>query len=128
MASFASSSPGNSPSVYFHFRRVCSRGPETCRVMQRKKFILFPIVIAIVVMLVQYFSSEKVTNPITGRSARVVMSSQQEEALGLQSYQEVLSQSDVVQSGAEHDLVVKVAERLARATLTTRSCSAPLCT
>src|SRR6185295_11742903 len=40
----------------------------------------------------------------------------QEETLGMQSFREVLSQSDVVERGPEHDLVVKVAERLARAT------------
>lgn len=67
-------------------------------------------------MLFQYFSSEKVTNPVTGRSARVALSAEQEEILGLQSFREVLSQSDVVQSGPERDLIAKVAERLARAT------------
>jgi predicted Zn-dependent protease len=46
----------------------------------------------------------------------VGLSSQQEEQLGLQSYREVLSQSDVVPSGPEHDMVVRVAERLAPAT------------
>jgi len=84
--------------------------------MKRKKFIIFPLLLAGVVMLFQYFSSEKFTNPITGRSARVALSSEQEEALGLQSFQEVLSQSEVVESGTEHEFVVKVAERLARAT------------
>jgi metalloendopeptidase OMA1, mitochondrial len=84
--------------------------------MRRRNIAIFPIVIAGVVMLLQYCSSEKVTNPITGRSTRVALSSQQEEALGMQSFREVMSQSDVVERGPEHDLVVKVAERLARAT------------
>ena len=84
--------------------------------MRRRKFVIFPLLIAGVVMLFQYCSSEKITNPITGRSARVALSAEQEEALGMQSFREVLSQSDVVQSGPEHDLVVRVAERLARAT------------
>jgi predicted Zn-dependent protease len=84
--------------------------------MRRRRFIIFPLVIAGVVMLLQYCSSEKITNPITGRSARVALSSEQEEALGLQSFREVLSQSEVVPRGPEHDLVVRVAERLARAT------------
>jgi predicted Zn-dependent protease len=84
--------------------------------MRKRKIIIFPLVIAGLVMLFQYCSSEKVTNPITGRSARVGLSSQQEQALGLQSFREVLSQSDVVESGPEHDLVVRVAERLAKAT------------
>ena len=84
--------------------------------MRRRHIAIFPIVIAAVVMIFQYCSSEKVTNPITGRRARVGLSSEQEETLGMQSFREVLSQSDVVERGPEHDLVVKVAERLARAT------------
>ena len=67
-------------------------------------------------MAFQYFGSEKFTNPITGKKARVGLSSEQEETLGLQSFKEVLSQSDVIESGPEHELVTKVAERLARAT------------
>jgi predicted Zn-dependent protease len=55
-------------------------------------------------------------NPLTGETVRVGMSPAQEEALGLQSYREVLSQSRVLQAGPEHDLVARVAERLARAT------------
>src|SRR5262245_24239419 len=84
--------------------------------MGRRKLIIFPLVIAGIIMLFQYFSSDKITNPITGRSARVALSSEQEETLGLQSFREVLSQSEVVEQGPEHDLVVGVAERLARAT------------
>jgi metalloendopeptidase OMA1, mitochondrial len=84
--------------------------------MRRGKFMVFPIVIAAAFAMFQYFGAEKVKNPETGRSARVALSSQQEETLGLQSYREVLSQSEVIQSGPEHDMVVRVAERLARAT------------
>src|SRR5688572_12178564 len=84
--------------------------------MRRKGFAIVPILIAGVVMLFQYCGSEKVVNPETGRAARVALSAEQEESLGLQSYREVLSQSEVVTSGAEHDLVVRVARRLATAT------------
>ncbi len=84
--------------------------------MRRKGIAIVPLVLAGVFALFQYFSSEKVANPETGRKARVALSSQQEEALGLQSYREVLSKSEVISSGPEHDLVVRVAERLARAT------------
>lgn len=83
---------------------------------RRSRFTIIPIVIALAVMAFQYFSSEKFTNPITGKKPRVGLSSEQEEMLGLQSFQEVLSQSDVIESGPEHELVTKVAERLARAT------------
>lgn len=81
----------------------------------KKSIGIIPLILAGLFILFQYFSSEKVTNPVTGRSARVALSAEQEELLGLQSFREVLSQSDVVQSGPEHDLVVKVAQRLARA-------------
>lgn len=84
--------------------------------MRRGKIMVIPIVIAAAVALFQYFGAEKVRNPETGRVARVGLSSQQEEALGLQSYREVLAQSEIVQSGPEHDMVVRVAQRLARAT------------
>jgi metalloendopeptidase OMA1, mitochondrial len=84
--------------------------------MRRRTIAIVPIVIVVLVMLFQYFGSEKVTNPITGKRAHVALSSEQEETLGLQSFREVLSQSDVVEQGPEHDLVVKVAERLALAT------------
>ena len=84
--------------------------------MRRKGMVIVPLVLAGIYALFQYFSSEKVVNPETGRKARVALSSQQEEALGLQSYREVLSQSQVISSGPEHDVVVRIAERLARAT------------
>src|SRR5262249_18732572 len=62
------------------------------------------------------FGSQKYTNPETGRAARVALSEGQEAALGLESYQEVLSQSDVVKSGPEVELVQKVMKRLEGAT------------
>jgi predicted Zn-dependent protease len=84
--------------------------------MRRLRLTIIPLALAGLFILFQYFSSEKVTNPVTGKSARVALSSEQEEMLGLQSFREVLSQSEVVESGPERDLIVKVAERLARAT------------
>lgn len=84
--------------------------------MKRKGIAIVPLLIAGLVMFFQYCSSEKVVNPETGRKARVALSSEQEEALGVQSYREVLSQSDVVSSGPEYETVVRVAERLAAAT------------
>jgi len=83
---------------------------------ERRHFVLWPILIALAVMGYKWFTAEKAVNPLTGKTVRVGLSSQQEETLGLQSYREVLSQSRVVQAGPEHDLVVRVAERLARAT------------
>jgi metalloendopeptidase OMA1, mitochondrial len=84
--------------------------------MRRRRFIIWPLLIAAVIAGLKYFSAEKVTNPETGRTTRVALSSEQEEQLGLQSYEEVLSQAQVVESGPERDIVVRVAQRLAPAT------------
>lgn len=83
---------------------------------RRKGLMIVPLLLAGLVMLGQFCSSEKVVNPETGRASRVALSPEQEEALGLQSYHEALSQAQVINSGPEHDLVVKVASRLAPAT------------
>lgn len=81
---------------------------------RRTSLTILPLIIAVAFAAFQYFGAEKVTIPETGRVARVALSSEQEEALGLQSYREVIAQSDVVNSGPEHDLVLRVAKRLAR--------------
>jgi metalloendopeptidase OMA1, mitochondrial len=83
---------------------------------RRRRFIIWPLLIAGMIALFQYLSSQKYVNPETGRAARVALSEGQEAALGLQSYQDVLSQSDVVTSGPEVDLVNKVMNRLEAAT------------
>ncbi len=78
----------------------------------RTRLKILPILIAAAVILFQYLSSEKVTNPETGQSARVGLSTQQEASLGLQSYRQVLAQSAVVESGPQFDQVTRVAKRL----------------
>jgi predicted Zn-dependent protease len=83
---------------------------------RRKRFIVWPLVIAGLIALYHYFSSQKYVNPETGRAARVALSEGQEAALGLQSYEEVLSQSQVIKSGPEVELVNKVMNRLEAAT------------
>lgn len=84
-------------------------------IRRRSSLTLLPLIIAAAFAAFQYFGAEKVTIPETGRVARVGLSSEQEEALGLQSYREVVAQSDVVRSGPEYDVVLKVAKRLAAA-------------
>jgi predicted Zn-dependent protease len=74
-----------------------------------------PIVIAAIVVWFQFLSSEKFTNE-TGRKVHLALSPQQEEALGIQSYQEVLAESDIIKGGAQDQLVREVAMRLAQAT------------
>ena len=83
--------------------------------MRRLLVRVVPILIAVVVVIFQFFSSEKFTNE-AGRTARVGLSSEQEQALGMQSFQQVLQDSDVINSGPEFEMVQRVATRIAKAT------------
>jgi predicted Zn-dependent protease len=85
--------------------------------MNRRSLLtrVLPIGIAIVIVAMQFFSAEKFTND-AGRQARVALDPKQEQALGLQSYAQVLQQSQVISSGPEYEMVRKVAGRLAAAT------------
>src|ERR1700759_4733642 len=84
--------------------------------MERRHIKWVPILIAALVIGYQYFGSERFVNPETGRAAHVGMSTQQEAALGFQSYQQVLSESRVINNGPQYEMVRTVASRLARAT------------
>src|SRR5688572_30823587 len=85
--------------------------------MDKRRLLIriVPIAIALLVVFFQYTSSEKVTNE-AGRTARYALNSDQEKALGLQSYRQVLSEVQTVDSGPEYELVKRVAGRLAAAT------------
>jgi predicted Zn-dependent protease len=83
---------------------------------RRRRLVLWPLAIAALVAAFQYFSSQKYVNPETGRAAHVALSEGQEAALGLQSYEDVLSQSQVINSGPQVELVKKVMNRLETAT------------
>ncbi|MBL9176065.1 MAG: M48 family metallopeptidase [Verrucomicrobiales bacterium] len=83
---------------------------------RRRKLVLAPILIAGLIAAIQYFGSERFVNPVTGRSARVGLSPEQEATLGLQSYRQVLASETVLTGGPEVDLVNRVAKRLAEAT------------
>jgi predicted Zn-dependent protease len=78
----------------------------------RPHFKILPVVLAGLFIFYQYYSSQKFTNPVTGESHRVGMSTQQEAALGLQSYQQILSQEHAIESGPEVEEVARVAQRL----------------
>lgn len=84
--------------------------------MNRRSIRWVPLVIAALFFAYQYFSSEKFVNPETGRKSHVGMSVEQEMALGFQSYQQVLAQSDTIKSGPEFEIVKRVAGRLAKTT------------
>jgi predicted Zn-dependent protease len=78
---------------------------------RRILFRLVPIAIAAAVVFFQFVSSEKVTNE-AGRTARYALNSREEQALGLQSYRQILGQVQTVESGPEYELVSRVATRL----------------
>lgn len=84
--------------------------------MNRTHIRWLPIVAAGLFFAYQYFTSEKFVNPETGRKSHVALSTQQESALGLQTYQQVLAQSQRIDSGPELEMVKRVASRLAAAT------------
>jgi len=84
--------------------------------MERRHIKWLPLLLAGLFFAYQYFSSEKFVNPETGRKSHVAMSTREEASLGVQSYQQVLSQSESVNSGPELEMVKRVASRLATAT------------
>ena len=84
--------------------------------MERRHIRWLPLVLVGLFLAYQYFSAEKFINSETGRASHVGMSIEQEAALGLQSYQQVLAQSQTINSGPDFDMVRRVASRLTRAT------------
>ena len=84
--------------------------------MKRSHIKWIPILLAAIFFAYQYFSSEKFVNPETGRKSHVGLSTEQESALGLQSYRQVLGQAQTIDSGPEFEIVRRVSNRLAKAT------------
>jgi predicted Zn-dependent protease len=84
--------------------------------MNRTHIRWLPLVAAALFFGYQYFTSEKFVNPETGRKSHVGLSEKQEAALGLQSYQQVLSQAQRIDQGPQFDSVKRVTDRLAGAT------------
>jgi predicted Zn-dependent protease len=74
---------------------------------------LLPIVLFGLYLAYYYFSNQHEV-PITGRSQLVDISREQEKALGLQSYQQILSDSKVLRSGQSVDLVREIGNRLSK--------------
>ncbi len=71
-----------------------------------------PIVGFLLYGLYYYFSNQQEV-PMTGRTQLVDMSREQEMALGYQSYQQILMQEDILQSGEQVDVVRAIGRRLA---------------
>ncbi len=71
-----------------------------------------PIVLFAVYGLYYYTSNQQVV-PITGRTQLVDISREQEMALGLQSYRQILSRERIVRSGEVVEAVAEIGRRLA---------------
>jgi len=84
--------------------------------MNRRHIKWLPIGAALLFIAYQYFTSEKFVNPETGRKSHVALSVEQESALSLQSYQQILAQSQTIDSGPDLERVQRVVQRLAAAT------------
>ena len=74
---------------------------------------LLPIVLFGLYLAYYYFSNQEEV-AMTGRSQLIDISHEQEMALGLQSYQQILSQQNVLRSGHAVDLVREIGYRLAK--------------
>ena len=74
---------------------------------------LLPIVLFGLYLAYYYFSNQEEV-AMTGRSQLIDISHEQEMALGLQSYQQILSESNVLRSGQAVDLVREIGYRLAK--------------
>ena len=83
--------------------------------MERRHIKWLPLVLAAIFFAYQYFTSQKFVNPETGRKSHVGLSTQEEAALGLQSYQQIISQEQTVNAGPEWDTVQQVVRRLVKA-------------
>ena len=81
-----------------------------------KHFVFWPLLVAGLFAAYQYWGSQKYINPETGRASRVALTQDQELALGLQSYQAVLNESQVERQGPDVVLVQRVMKRLIAAT------------
>jgi len=83
--------------------------------MERRHIKWIPILVAVGSLAYYFIKSEKFVNPETGESARVGLSTEQEKQLGLQSYDQILHESNLIQSGPDLEMVRRVAQRLTRA-------------
>lgn len=75
---------------------------------------ILPLIIFAIYGVYYYLGNQEVV-PLTGRTQLVDMSRDQEMALGLQSYREILSRERVVRSGEVVDTVEDIGRRLAAA-------------
>ncbi len=78
------------------------------------KLRLIPVGLFALYLLFYYFSNRE-TVPVTGRKQLVDISREEEVALGLASYQDILSKSNLVRDGEQLDAVRAIGYRLVEA-------------
>lgn len=78
--------------------------------------LVIGIVLAIIAVVFTFVTSEEQSVPVTGRSQRVALTDQEQQALGAQVYEQTLQeeQQNVVERGAQYEQVQRVARRIAR--------------
>ena len=79
----------------------------------RRGFKVLPILLFAVIGMVYYFSNRQVV-PVSGRKQFIRMSRDEEAALGIQSFQDVLNNADIIDSGKEAELVKEIGSRIAK--------------
>ena len=80
---------------------------------RRAGFRLLPVLLFLL-YLGYYFIANREVVPLTGRKQLVDISREQEAALGLSSYRQILRQSAIVRSGPEAALVKEIGSRIAK--------------
>ena len=80
--------------------------------MERRHIKWLPLIVAALFFAYQYFSSDKFVNPETGWKSHVGLSPREETSLGVQSYQQIISQSPTVGSGSQWEMIQRVVQRL----------------
>ncbi|MEO7478447.1 MAG: M48 family metallopeptidase [Lysobacteraceae bacterium] len=70
------------------------------------------IIIAFLVYAGYYYMSNRQESSLTGRTQLIATNAQQDATLGLQAYQQVLSQSQVVTTGPQVEQIKQIAQRL----------------
>lgn len=78
--------------------------------------LLIGVVLVLVVVAGTWLTAERQEVPITGREQRVALSDEEQQQLGLQVFEQTLSEEGerVISSGPQHAQVQRVASRVAR--------------
>lgn len=81
-----------------------------------KQRIIIGLVLAVIAIVGTYATAEQQSVPVTGRAQRVALSDREQQALGLQVFDQSLAeqQGNLVTSGRDFEQVQRVARRIAK--------------